>query len=261
MTNKSTYIGLIPAAGYAKRLTNLTCSKEIFPVRYTDEKQIQHEFPVCKVLIDAYKNAEIKQIYIISRKEKTDIIETLGNGEQFGINLSYVYTQKTDGAAYTVDKAHAFIQDEYIALGFPDIIFKPNDAFSQLTRKQQSSQADVVLGLFPAENPTKMDMIEFDAANKIHRIHIKPATSNLRWTWILAVWSPAFTEYMHHTLASNTKHAEHNKEMHVGRIFQFALQAGLHFDSVLFKGGKLIDIGTPDDLNCLASRLSHEKWF
>lgn len=263
MTNDKKYVGLIPAAGYATRLANLPCSKEIFPVRFTDEEQLQHEFPVCKVLIDAYRKANIENICIISREEKVDILETLGNGEQYDVELSYIYTQKTQGAAFTLDKAYAFTEKQFVALGFPDIIFKPDNAFSQLISKQHSSKADVVLGLFPAENPTKMDMIEFDSLNKIHGIHIKPKATTLQWTWILAVWSPSFSKFMHQTLASATilKHANQNNEIHVGHVFQLALETGMQFDSVFINDGKLIDIGTQDDLNDLTSRLVHERWF
>jgi len=261
MANDRKYIGLIPAAGYATRLADLTCSKEIFPIRYKNHKQQNIEFPVCKMLLDAYKNSGIKDICIISREDKTDVAKALGNGEQFDVSLSHLYTQKTTGVAYTLDKAYAFVQDSHIALGFADIIFKPVNAFSKLISKQQSSHADVVLGLFPAEKPSKMDMVEFDDSNHIQAIHIKPKKTTLQWTWILAVWKPTFTEFMHQTLTGKLKQAEHDAEMHVGRVFQLALDAGLQFDTVMFNDGKLIDIGTPDDLNNVANRLKNENWF
>ncbi len=263
MTNYRKYIGLIPAAGFATRLTNLSCSKEILPITYTDKDMQVHEFPVCKVLIDAYKYAKIEQICIISREEKKDIKETLGDGKKYDVKLSYIYTQKTQGAAFTLDKAYSHTKNNNVALGFPDIIFKPNNAFPQLLNKHKANNADVVLGLFPAEKPEKMDMIELDSSNSIRRIHIKPKTTSLKWTWILAVWSPSFSEFMHNTLAALTAHQPEGQiaEMHVGRIFQLAIDEGLQFDSIFFDTGRLIDIGTADDLSCLSSRLDNEDWF
>ena len=46
-----------------------------------------------------------------------------------------------------------------MALGFPDILFEPDDAFRQLLAYQAAKETDVVLGLFPCDQPQKADMV------------------------------------------------------------------------------------------------------
>ena len=42
-----------------------------------------------------------------------------------------------------------------------------------------------------------MDMVELNTDGTIAGIRIKPPQTNLKWTWILAVWNGAFTRFMH----------------------------------------------------------------
>jgi glucose-1-phosphate thymidylyltransferase len=62
-----------------------------------------------------------------------------------------------------------------LAFGFPDIIFQPEDAFVQLLARQASTKAGIVLGLFPTDQPQKVDMVDLDDDGRIRLIEIKPA--------------------------------------------------------------------------------------
>ena len=104
------YIGLIPAAGYATRLKNLSCSKEIYPLHIRQKKREIKDYPVSACLIDAYRKAGIKEIHMIIREGKEDICEKLGNGDAFGVNLNFLYTQIPYGSAYTVVSGIYFVQ-------------------------------------------------------------------------------------------------------------------------------------------------------
>ena len=256
------YIGLIPAAGYATRLKNLACSKEIYPLQIHQKKRVIKDYPVGKCLIDAFAKAGIKDIHLIIREGKEDICEKLGNGDVYGVNLNYSYTKIPYGPAYTVDQAYSLYRDKHIALGFPDTVFKPHTAYTKLIEKQQITNADVVLGLFRAVNPKKTDMIQFDEKEKIQSIDIKPKKTNLLWAWALSVWNPAFSQFMHQCLDKMLSDFQNGtlKECHVGTIFQLALPAGFVFEYVLFENGEWIDIGTPEDLQQIEQVLASESW-
>lgn len=246
------YIGLIPAAGNATRLQKLLIgSKEIYSFTIRDNDGVEHSYPVCKCLLDSYYESGIKDVCIILRKEKEDIIDMLGGGEKYGVNIRYIYTEPTFGPPYTLDQAYTQVKNKYVALGFPDILFKPRSTFKALIDKQQESNADVVLALFIAPNPHKMDMIEFDDLGKIIAIDIKPKQTSLIYTWILAVWNPTFSNFMHmslQTLLTEFESKQHS-ECHVGTIFKMALEEGITFDHVVIEDGELMDIGTPEDFS------------
>lgn len=261
-------IGLFPAGGQAKRIAPLPCSKELYPVgfRTIDGGQSLRPKVVCHYLLERMQLAGINKVYIILRPGKWDIPAYLGDGTTFQMHLAYLMMNLPYGAPYTLDQAYPFVQNALVALGFPDIIFQPEDAFVQLLARQTATGADVVLGLFPARQPHKMDMVELQDNGQVRRIVIKPGQTNLRYTWIIAVWTPAFTRFMHQYLAtsleadaagSDGQPTLQSRELYVGHVIQAALDQGLQVESVLFPGGECLDIGTPDELVQAVYNSSH----
>jgi glucose-1-phosphate thymidylyltransferase len=253
-------IGLLPAGGKATRVAPLPCSKELYPIgfRSTDGEDSVRPKVACHYLLEKMRLADVAKAYIILRKGKWDIPAYFGDGKMLDMNLAYLIMGLPFGVPYTLDQAYPFVRDATVAFGFPDIIFQPDDAFATLLAKQLESKADVVLGLFPAHQPHKMDMVGFDMNGRISDIQIKPAQTHLSSTWIIAVWSPAFTRFMHDYVSDlkrpNDKdkadtNAEKQPELFVGDIIQAAINNNdIQIDTVLFTDGNYIDIGTPEDM-------------
>jgi glucose-1-phosphate thymidylyltransferase len=157
------------------------------------------------------------------------------------------------GAPYTLDQAFAFIQKDTILFGFPDILFRPSSAYCSLMKQLTVSEADIVLGLFKAQNPRKMDMVELDDSGKISGLDIKPRQTRLKYTWIIAAWTPAFTNFMHSHLKARegtvaARSEGGGREIYVGDVIRAALEEGLQVHTVRFDDGDYLDIGTPEDL-------------
>ena len=243
MINSRNVIGIIPAAGYAHRIAPLSCSKEVYPIVLPDGSYRV----VSSYLLKRFAQASANKSYFIIRHGKWDIPEYFKDGSEIGKNVAFIVTDETRGVPFTIDKAYSFIKDAIVLFGFPDIIFKPVDAFSSLLKKQQSSGADLVLGLFNATNPGKMDMVEFNDKGEITNIIIKPVQTGLTQTWIIAVWSPVFSQFLHKNVLER-KSQRKSCEVHLGEVFRKAIQAGIKTDYVLFEQGRYLDIGTPDDL-------------
>ena len=201
--------------------------------------------------------AGITKVYIVLRQGKWDIPAYLGDGTMLGMHLAYLMMHLPFGAPYTLDQAYPFMQDSLVALGFPDVIFQPDDAFVQLLGRQAATNADVVLGLFPAYQPQKCDMVDVDNEGRVRRIVIKPLETHLRYTWMIAVWTPVFTRFMHEYLSAIYKVSERDdagnnaleqRELFVGDVIQAAIHDDLRVEAVLFPDDTYLDIGTPDDL-------------
>ncbi len=240
-------IGIIPAAGTASRINPIPCSKEIYPVgfRYLDIGEIRPKV-ACHYLLDRMGTADVEKVYIILRTGKWDIPSYLGTGKTIGVNLAYLVIDQTSGAPFSVDHAFPFVENALILFGFPDIIFGPEDAFIRLIDRQKDSKADIVLGLFKAKQPSKMDMVELDTLGKIREIVIKPASTALKYTWVIAVWTSVFTRFMHIFLSKTF--IKEKRELYMGDIIRAGLQNGLAVETVVFPAGNYIDIGTPEDL-------------
>jgi glucose-1-phosphate thymidylyltransferase len=257
--NDHEYIGLIPAGGKAERISPLPCSKEIFPVGFGNIKLKDQLRPkvAAHYLLEKMRLAGAEKAYFILSKGKWDIPAYFGNGSMVNIAIGYLITDLTHGVPFTLDSAFPFIKNKRVFFGFPDILFQPDDVYARLIEQMNASRADIVLGLFLAQNPQKMDMVDIKADGTIRDIQIKPLETNLEWTWITAVWNNAFTQFMHEMViryldsmtADNLTFPKQNrKEVFIGDVIREAIGSELKMDQVMFPHGRYIDIGSPEDL-------------
>jgi glucose-1-phosphate thymidylyltransferase len=252
-------IGLVPAGGQATRIAPSPCSKELYPVGFQLVGDGHGPRPkvVCHYLLEKMRLAGITKAYIVLRQGKWDIPAYLGDGTMLDMHLAYLMMRLPFGVPYTLDQAYHFVQNSLIALGFPDILFEPDDALVRLLAQQVATNADVVLGLFPTEQPQTADMVVLDGNGQVRRIVIKPLQTDLRYTWIIAVWTPAFTHFLHEYLAAAQLESPQDdignglpkkRELFVGDVIQAAIEAGLQVEKVIFPEGSYLDIGMPDNL-------------
>lgn len=262
-------VGVLPAGGRGARIEPLPCSKEIFPIgfRKADDTDGVRPKAVSHYLLEKMRMAGIRKAYFILREGKWDIPKYFGDGALVEMNLGYLMMRLPFGAPYTLDQAYHFVRDSIVAFGFPDILFEGDDAFLKLLERQASTKADVVLGLFPVKQPWTMDMVEVGSQGEVHSIVIKPAASDLECGWIIAVWTPVFTLFLHEHLHSlqrqnegaSERSAEGRPELSIGHVFQAALRGGLQIQGVQFPRCSYLDIGTPDDLSkAVYDRKFHE---
>jgi len=254
----SKLVGVIPAAGFANRISPLPCSKEIYPAGFYSINRDGLSAPrvISSYLLEYMKEAGVKNIYMVIRKGKWDIPDYFGDGSMFGVNFAYIVTEPTPGTPYTVDKSWSFINEKKILFGFPDIYYKAKDAFGRLLKMQKDSNAEIVLGLFKANNSRKMDMVEVDQKFNVISLDIKPEKTKLKYTWLLACWTPVFTRFLHTYLSEISEYNLNagkgrkagQKELFVGDIFNVAITKGMNVKSVFFEDGIYRDIGTIEDL-------------
>lgn len=180
----SPVIGLLPAAGYAHRIRPLPCSKELLPLWSPGKGERPRA--VCEHALAKMHRAGIERAYIILRAGKWDIPAYLGSGPKPGPSLGYLIASLPHGVPFTLDAAFPFVHDQRVALAFPDILFEAEDAFAQILAKLDRDGSDVVLGLFPADRPSTMDVVEIEGS-RVRRILIKPERTNLSRSWAVAV--------------------------------------------------------------------------
>lgn len=240
-------VGIIPAAGHASRLSPLPCSKEVYPLGFDidGEGNVGAPRAVCLYLLEKFRLAGVDRVYIVLRKGKWDIPSYLGDGGSHGVNIAYLIQGLPYGEPYTVNQAYPFVKDEVVAFGYPDVLFEPDDAYIRLLSRLALGGSDMVLGVFPADRPEKVDMIDFDDG-RVRRIVIKPERTDLRYAWGIAVWTPAFTRFMHDYLDARREAPQH--ELSMGDVVQAAVDEGLSVEGLRVSNKPLLDIGTGDDL-------------
>lgn len=208
-------------------------------------------------LLDNMHRAGAQKTYFVLSKGKWDIPAYFGNGSMLNMALGYLMTDLPYGVPFTLDSAFPFLKDKLVLFGFPDIILQPDDGYVRLIDQMQASHADIVLGLFLADNPQKMDMVDLNDDGTIRGIRIKPAQTDLTWTWITAVWNFSFTRFMHDYVlrhldtiaaAGGGLTEDDRREIYLGDVIEAAIGSELKIDTVRFPQGTYIDIGTPEDM-------------
>jgi len=249
-------VGVIPMAGLAKRLSNLKCSKEIYPVWFDRGADAGREpRAVCECLLGAMRSASIGKAYIILREDKWDIPAYLGSGAAINMELAYLMMERPYGTPYSADQAYPFVKNSLVAFGFPDMIFTQDDVFTKLQKQQQVTSADVVLGVFPADRPEKVDMVNLAEDGRVEQILIKPPQTDLTDTWGLALWTPRFSAFMHEFLLAHQETAAVAPELYVGDVVRAAMQSGLSVYGIRVSDQPFLDIGTWEDLRRAGSNL------
>jgi glucose-1-phosphate thymidylyltransferase len=243
----SDLVGLVPAAGQALRLAGVAeagTNKEVLPVGGSR--------PAPAHLLDAFARAGVGRAYVVLRAGKWDVPEvlsrTVAQAGPESVRLAYLVLRESSSVAETLDAAHPFVSGGRVALGFPDILFRPGDAFLRVRERQEETGADAVLGLVPTDRPEKADVVEADGGGRVRRLTIKPRSVPApALTWIAAVWGPAITERLHEAVAA-ARETPGERELYPGDVLARAIDDGLRIEAVTFPQGSHLDIGTPEDL-------------
>lgn len=252
-------VGLIPAAGRGTRVAPLPGSKELFPVGQAPAPDgTPRPVVASQYLLTAYRAAGVQTVYWILRDGKWDIPAYWGDGHRLRMHFAYCMMRRPYGVPFTINQAAPFIRDRTVLLGFPDILFHPPNLFAQLHNRLLQEDADVVLGCMPVSDPARVDVVERAPNGSVQSVHVKRADSPLRTAWMCAAWQPAFTRWLHHRLDEILPSLEQEsldpkslkqRELHLGHLFQDALDDGLTIQSVYVPEGHFLDIGTPESLH------------
>src|SRR5574341_2124416 len=177
----------------------------------------------------------------------------------FQMHLAYLMIRGSLGAPYTLDQAYPFGRDALVTFGFPDILFNGDDAFQRLLSQQAADPANILLGLFPADRPEQMDMVELEKDGRVTEIVIQPRHTKLQYSWDIAVWTPVFSEFLHAYLADQpaSSAVPHRAELSVGDVVRAAIAAGLVVKGLPVSDEPYLDIGRPEGLTQALERFAN----
>lgn len=162
--------GIILAGGSGTRLYPLTMvtSKQLLPI---------YDKPMIYYPMSVLMNAGIRDILIISTPQDTPRFnELLGDGHQFGVNLSYEVQPSPDGLAQAFIIGADFIGEDTVAMVLGDNIFSGhgfNQKLNKAVENAESGKGATVFGYY-VDDPERFGIVEFDKNGKVVSIEEKP---------------------------------------------------------------------------------------
>ena len=220
----------------------------LYPLTMVTSKQLLpiYDKPMIYYPLSVLMNAGIRDILIISTPQDTPRFEALlGDGHQFGVQLSYKVQPSPDGLAQAFIIGEEFIGDDSVAMVLGDNIFFGhglNKRLKAAVENAETGKGATVFGYY-VDDPERFGIVEFDSEGKAISIEEKPEKPKSNYCVTgLYFYDNKVVEY-----AKNLKPSPRG-ELEITDLNRIYLEDGSLNVELLGQGFTWLDTGTHESL-------------
>jgi glucose-1-phosphate thymidylyltransferase len=228
--------GIILAGGTGSRLFPMTqvVSKHLIPV---------YDKPMIYYPLSVLMFAGIREVLVITAPtDRQQFQALLGDGTQWGLEMSYAEQPKPEGLAQAFLIGEEFLGDEPVCLALGDNLFYGHQLSKSFRAASERIEGATVFGYY-TQNPEQYGVVEFDEGGRVISIEEKPARPKSNYS----VPGVYFYDNRVVELTKQLKPSSRG-ELEITDLNSLYLERGELRVEILGRGTTWLDAGTPDAL-------------